>query len=168
MPIPFITNTTPAIIHPNKYGFFTIKAKDEFKMTCADSEFISPVTGVNELTVKCVTTTFLEFNDRQYQFDRFRCKKVPSPKLVITQHRCQTDGCKVAEVGFETKSAFLVLYKLCFDPVKSQPKYGWYHAYSPMYKLRQVSTTNPKYIQTETYGKLNVETQYSNQVSKSH
>lgn len=166
MPIPFITNSTPAIIRPNKYGFFTIKAGDEFKLSCADSEFISPVAGVNELTVKCISTIYLLFNDRQYQFDRFRCKHVPIPKLVMTDHWCHDEDTRVAEVGFQTPSAFLTLYKLCFNRKKGYSEFGWYHVYSPIYKLRQVSTASAYYFKTDNFGKLNLETQYFNQVSK--
>lgn len=165
MPIPFITNSTPAIIHPNKYGFFTIKAQDEFKLGCGDSEFVSPVTGVREITVKCLTTTYLQFNERKYQFDRFRCKEIPIPKMVMTNQRCQNDGSVIAKVGFPTPSAFLVLYKLCFDPKQGYTEYAWYHVYSPIYKLRQVSTGKTHYFKTKNFGDINIEKQYINQVS---
>lgn len=168
MPIPFLTNTTPAIIHPNRYGFFNIKAQDEFRLTCADSIFISPVTGVNELTVKCISKTFIEFNSRQYEFDRFRCKSSPRAKLVLTEQKCQYEGSRIAEVGFETISAFLIVYKICYDPMRNHPIYAWYHVYSPLYKLRQVSTVKPNYIRTQSYSKIDMEKVYWNQVSKSY
>lgn len=167
-PIPFITNSTPAILHPNQYGFFTIKAKDEFKLTCADTQFVAPVAGVSEITVKCISTSYLEFENRQYQFDRFRCKHIPRPKVVITHQRCQSDEYKVTHVGFETKSAFLILYKLCFDPEKLVSTYGWYHVYSPQYKNRQITMVKPNYPKSQNYGKWDLDMLYWNQVSGSY
>lgn len=164
MPILF-TYRTPRIIYPGKDGIIRIRNNLLFKMSCAGTSFMTPLSsGITEATVKCVNGSLVEFRSRYHQLNTFSCKNVPIPLLVLTNRTCN-EKYNVLRVGFQTKKKFLNSYKICFDMERKNTLYTWNYVQGPLYEKRQLPIVKPNYYRTKLFSGINVPYAYLNQVS---
>lgn len=171
MPIPFTANTTdPMIILPDLNGNLIITQNHHFKLACTGrgNEFMTPgPRGLNELTVKCLNGSFVEYRETIYTYLDFTCASVPKPELQLTTKTCHNHQFNVFDVGFQTQFYFLKLYRICFDMAYKNPMYTWYFANTPVYRDRQMPNGRLEYINTKTYADIIPNEAYYNQVSMS-
>lgn len=171
-PIPFTMNKTsayPSIIHPNKRRNLYIRHKDYFNLACVGSKFITPIfileKNTSEITVQCLNQTFLGIDGEEFEFDDFRCEKIPKSILKVTAERCQNIFHRVVEIGFQTKHFFLKLYSICFELKKKQALYSWYLAKCPQYQYRQNSKQRMNFTKSFLFDEFDPGTSYEEQVS---
>lgn len=148
MPIPLgKTNTgESSVIYPDKNGKFIIRHTKELRMSCAGSKFKSPKDfDVENVIVTCLNGSFVHF-ETKYEFDQFKCKNNPTPKMVVTETTCQVPNTRIIEVGFMTVFGFKTLYKLCFNMDLISSVYAWYFVDPPVNNFRQKSDLKPTII----------------------
>lgn len=169
MPIPITANTSdPQLIIPNVNGNLIIKQNQYIKLACTNSHFVSPIFNrkVNEITVKCLNQTYLEYHNKPYKFKRFICNEIPRANLELSKVNCQNNSnYRILEVGFNTRGKIIKLYRICFDLQTRNPLYAWYNLQSPYSKRRQVSRFRPFFIKTKIYNDMNLNKFYGLQVS---
>lgn len=135
-------------------------------MTCTlGLYFLPPIRSVySEITVKCLKGSLVEYNDEVFNYTQFQCTHIPRPKLKVTNTTCQTEHGKVIETGFFTKSAFLLVFSICYDFKHKNTLYSWYVRQAPYYMRRQTTSIRPDFQRTSLFG-VDVNSLYKNQVS---
>lgn len=167
LPILFKSNATKSkVIYPDKNGNMVLKHKEKFKLSCGrGNKFVTPMRyGPYELDVKCLNGTFIQYRNYTYTLDVFRCKTAPMSTMRITQKTCKSVNYNVVEVGFQTKTAFLLLYRICFDSWNKNTLYTWHFVNAPLYKLRQKPKLKPKFSEPVLFNKVDILSDYANQV----
>lgn len=166
MPIPITTTKPPSMIRPRSDGVMTFKHNSRIKLSCTYEPFVRPIENVSEITVKCLNGSLVEYNDKVYEFDLFKCNTVPKPTLKRTNTSCQgKPENEVLEVGFETEDAFLIVYKICFDTKARNTLYSWYHVHAPYLQAYDKLYVKPALNFTTIFGDVHPPTQYELQVS---
>lgn len=170
MAIPYQPNITGAkIIPPGKNGYIYVGHGEYFQFSCSSFTFVSPTSckGKTEVTVKCLKKNTVSYNGRRYNFDIFRCSKVPKAKLMITNKTCNGEKNGVFNIGFDTK-VDLTLYKVCFDTKIKHTLYAWNYVNTPTLKSIQTSKLIPQFVKSEHFQDINMVQVYSSQVSVSN
>lgn len=151
MPIPLVTTSTgkPTVIYPDDDGKFIIRHNNHFNMSCAGSEFTSPLhIGHDKLVTTCLNGS-LVYRGKNYVFDQFKCRRNPKPTILVTKKICQMMSNRIIEVGFRTSFGFIVLYKVCFDTNFKSTVYAWYFVNPPINNYHQKSVFEPAFIKSQ-------------------
>lgn len=136
-------------------------------MACVGSRFGFPTRYANEIMVRCLNTSYIEYKQKTVEFNKFRCTAIPQSSMRITNHTCQTSDNHVFDVGFQTKTEFITVYKICYDPINKNNLFSWYTVITPIYHRRQKEIRQPTFVRETLYDDFNLTAVYENQVSLS-
>lgn len=166
IPLIFTFNkTVSTIIHPDRKGNVVVPYNDTFKMACVGSKFGYPTRYTNEILVRCLNKTFIEYKQKTFDFSKCRCTGIPKSTIKETNYTCQNMVNKIFDVGFQTKKAFLPVYKICYDKTHRNNVYSWYTVITPIYNKRQKVNKKPDFVIPTLYDNYNISSVYQNQVS---
>ncbi|VVC35734.1 Extracellular Endonuclease, subunit A,DNA/RNA non-specific endonuclease [Cinara cedri] len=165
MPVPFRRDDLHrhSIIYPDSDGRLRVKFLHGFKMSCTTAgKFASAdLSNVTEVLVVCAGDNSLWYLGREYAYADFVCNREPRSELTVTDETCQGDGVVVA-VGFQTESAYLGAYRVCFDKATKNSLYSWYDSRSPYYDQHQSMKKRPSFVASrQLYGNTNVNKLYT-------
>lgn len=169
MPLIYTFNkTVNTLIHPDRRGKIVVSYNETFRMACVGSKFGFPTRYSVEIIVRCLNTSYIEYKHKTVEFNKFRCTGVPKSTMRRTNHTCQIESNKVFDVGFQTKTDFLVVYKICYDLKTKNNLYSWYTVVSPIFHKRQKENNKPNFIKATLQDDYNITAVYQNQVSISN
>lgn len=170
MPVPFKRDGLyrHSIIYPDRRGQLHVKYLHGIKLSCTTAKFASTdLKNHTEALVICAGDNLLWYRGQKYEYEDFMCDAMPKSELRVTGDTCQPNNYTVVAVGFKTKSAYLDVYRVCFDNTTKNSLYSWYDSRSPYYNVHQSMRKRPPFNATTLYGKTNVNQLYtiSQQVS---
>lgn len=166
MPVIFTYNKTiSTVIRPDRRGKIVVSYNETFRMACVGSRFGHPTRYRSEIMVRCLNTSFIQYKHKTVEFNKFRCTAVPKASMRETNLTCQTSDNKIFDVGFQTQTEFLIVYKICYDIVNKNALFSWYTIITPIFHRRQRENFKPDFMRTTLHDGFDILGVYENQVS---
>lgn len=162
----YIKPNSTEIFHPTDHsGTLKLERSQQIELFCTNG-FVSPraIVDRNLVTLECAYENLFNMNGRSFHFNEFSCRK--NPYFSVRQRKQgQDERCfnnsTFLDIGYEVNTQrFIVVFTVCFDPIKEQTYYAKYRL-TPANISPQQGFNRPKFVQGDYFPGKNINDLYS-------